>query len=40
MGSIVTFAVQLVNKFRGSDGTVRSLFLNFRLCSAPSCRCR
>jgi hypothetical protein len=29
MGTNVIFSVQLVNKFKGSDGTVRSLFLNF-----------
>ena len=29
MGSGVIFSVQLVNKFRGGDGVVRSLFLNF-----------
>ena len=35
MGSNVTFAVQLVNKFRGSDGVVRSLFLNFPAVQCP-----
>ena len=29
MGSSVIFSVQLVNKFKGSDGVVRSLYLNF-----------
>jgi hypothetical protein len=29
MGSGVVFSVQLVNKFKGSDSVVRSLFLNF-----------
>jgi hypothetical protein len=35
MGSGVTFSVQLVNKFKGSDGIVRSLFLNFPAVQAP-----
>lgn len=35
MGSGVTFSVQLVNKFKGSDGVVRSLFLNFPAVQAP-----
>jgi hypothetical protein len=35
MGSNVTFAVQLVNRFRGSDGVVRSLFLNFPAVQCP-----
>jgi hypothetical protein len=35
MGSNVTFSVQLVNKFKGSDGTVRSLFLNFPAVQCP-----
>jgi hypothetical protein len=29
MGTNVVFAVQLVNRFKGADGVVRSLFLNF-----------
>lgn len=29
MGSTVVFQVQLVNRFRGSDGVLRSLYLNF-----------
>ena len=29
MGASVIFSVQLVNKFKGGDGVVRSLFLNF-----------
>ena len=35
MGSTVIFSVQLVNKFRGSDGVVRSLFLNFPAVQCP-----
>ncbi len=35
MGTGVTFSVQLVNKFKGSDGIVRSLFLNFPAVQAP-----
>ena len=35
MGASVTFSVQLVNKFRGSDGVVRSLFLNFPAVQCP-----
>jgi len=35
MGSTVIFSVQLVNKFKGSDGVVRSLFLNFPAVQCP-----
>jgi len=35
MGSSVIFSVQLVNKFRGSDGVVRSLYLNFPAVQCP-----
>ena len=35
MGSTVIFSVQLVNRFKGSDGTVRSLFLNFPAVQCP-----
>jgi hypothetical protein len=35
MGASVIFSVQLVNKFRGSDGVVRSLFLNFPAVQCP-----
>jgi hypothetical protein len=35
MGAGVTFSVQLVNKFKGSDGIVRSLFLNFPAVQCP-----
>jgi hypothetical protein len=35
MGSGVVFSVQLVNRFKGSDGVVRSLFLNFPAVQAP-----
>jgi len=35
MGSSVIFSVQLVNKFKGSDGVVRSLFLNFPAVQCP-----
>jgi hypothetical protein len=35
MGSNVIFSVQLVNKFKGSDGVVRSLFLNFPAVQCP-----
>jgi hypothetical protein len=35
MGASVVFSVQLVNKFRGSDGVLRSLFLNFPAVQCP-----
>jgi len=35
MGSGVIFAVQLVNRFKGSDGVVRSLYLNFPAVQCP-----
>ncbi|HEY2710057.1 MAG TPA: hypothetical protein VGI95_18580 [Caulobacteraceae bacterium] len=35
MGAAPTFAVQLVNKFKGSDGVTRSLFLNFPAVQCP-----
>ncbi len=35
MGASVIFSVQLVNKFKGSDGVVRSLFLNFPAVVCP-----
>jgi hypothetical protein len=35
MGAGVVFSVQLVNKFKGSDGVVRSLFLNFPAVQCP-----
>ena len=35
MGTGVIFSVQLVNKFKGSDGTTRSLFLNFPAVQCP-----
>ena len=35
MGSGVIFSVQLVNKFKGSDGNTRSLFLNFPAVQCP-----
>ncbi|HWF78359.1 MAG TPA: hypothetical protein VN694_14420 [Caulobacteraceae bacterium] len=35
MGASVTFSVQLVNKFKGSDGVVRSLYLNFPAVQCP-----
>jgi hypothetical protein len=35
MGAGVTFSVQLVNKFKGSDNVVRSLFLNFPAVQCP-----
>ena len=35
MGASVIFSVQLVNKFRGSDGVVRSLYLNFPAVQCP-----
>jgi hypothetical protein len=35
MGTGVVFSVQLVNKFKGSDGVVRSLFLNFPAVQCP-----
>jgi hypothetical protein len=35
MGAGVIFAVQLVNRFKGADGTVRSLFLNFPAVQCP-----
>jgi hypothetical protein len=35
MGSSVIFSVQLVNKFKGSDGVVRSLYLNFPAVQCP-----
>ncbi len=35
MGSSVIFSVQLVNKFKGADGVVRSLFLNFPAVQCP-----
>jgi hypothetical protein len=35
MGSGVVFSVQLVNKFKGADGVVRSLFLNFPAVQCP-----
>jgi hypothetical protein len=35
MGSSVVFSVQLVNKFKGSDGVVRSLYLNFPAVQCP-----
>lgn len=35
MGSQVYFSVQLVNKFKGADGVVRSLFLNFARVTCP-----
>lgn len=35
MGSSVIFSVQLVNKFRGADGVVRSLYLNFPAVQCP-----
>lgn len=35
MGQQVYFSVQLVNKFKGSDGIVRSLYLNFPRVICP-----
>ncbi|HUO12096.1 MAG TPA: hypothetical protein VMU37_05005, partial [Caulobacteraceae bacterium] len=35
MGTGVVFSVQLVNKFKGSDGVTRSLFLNFPAVQCP-----
>ncbi len=35
MGAGVVFSVQLVNKFKGSDGVVRSLYLNFPAVQCP-----
>jgi hypothetical protein len=35
MGSSIIFSVQLVNKFRGADGVVRSLFLDFPAVQCP-----
>jgi hypothetical protein len=35
MGASVIFGVQLVNRFKGSDGVVRSLFLNFPAVQCP-----
>src|SRR6185312_11549283 len=35
MGASVTFSVQLVNKFRGADGVMRSLYLNFPAVQCP-----
>jgi hypothetical protein len=35
MGASVIFSVQLVNKFRGADGVVRSLFLDFPAVQCP-----
>jgi hypothetical protein len=35
MGASVIFSVQLVNKFKGSDGVVRSLYLNFPAVQCP-----
>ena len=35
MGASVVFSVQLVNKFRGADGVLRSLFLNFPAVQCP-----
>jgi predicted phage tail protein len=35
MGSTVIFSVQLVNKFKGADNVVRSLFLNFPAVQCP-----
>jgi hypothetical protein len=35
MGAGVIFSVQLVNKFKGSDGVVRSLYLNFPAVQCP-----
>jgi hypothetical protein len=35
MGSSVIFSVQLVNRFKGADGVVRSLYLNFPAVQCP-----
>jgi hypothetical protein len=35
MGASVIFSVQLVNKFKGGDGVVRSLFLDFPAVQCP-----
>ena len=35
MGASVIFSVQLVNRFKGADGVVRSLYLNFPAVQCP-----